>query len=222
MPLLRQLLRVRQLLRGVSRAGDRQAGEGPVLRVELDLAPGVPRASNSARALPSRWCRAGVESGPRAHGPRECPPASRSARRRARRLLKELAQAAMKSVVMDGNTAAAHIAYRVNEVCAIFPITPSSTMAELADAWAARASRTSGARCRSIQQMQSEGGAAGRGARRAAERRAHHDVHGVAGIPADAAQHVQDRGRADALRLSMWRRGRSPRRRCPSSATTRT
>ena len=44
----------------------------------------------------------------------------------------------VKSVVMDGNTAAAHIAYRVNEVCAIFPITPSSTMAELADAWAAQ------------------------------------------------------------------------------------
>ena len=43
-----------------------------------------------------------------------------------------------QSVVMDGNTAAAHIAYRVNEVCAIFPITPSSTMAELADAWAAK------------------------------------------------------------------------------------
>ena len=43
-----------------------------------------------------------------------------------------------KSYVMDGNTAAAHIAYRVNEVCAIFPITPSSTMAELADTWAAQ------------------------------------------------------------------------------------
>ena len=38
--------------------------------------------------------------------------------------------------IMDGNTAAAHVAYRVNEVCAIFPITPSSTMAELADQWA--------------------------------------------------------------------------------------
>ncbi len=34
---------------------------------------------------------------------------------------------------MDGNTAVAHVAYRVNEICAIFPITPSSTMAELAD-----------------------------------------------------------------------------------------
>ena len=50
---------------------------------------------------------------------------------------------AVKSDVMDGNTAAAHIAYRVNEVCAIFPITPSSTMAELADAWAAQASASS-------------------------------------------------------------------------------
>jgi pyruvate-ferredoxin/flavodoxin oxidoreductase len=37
------------------------------------------------------------------------------------------------SATMDGNTAVAHVAYRVNEVCAIFPITPSSTMAELAD-----------------------------------------------------------------------------------------
>ena len=36
---------------------------------------------------------------------------------------------------MDGNTAVAHVAYRVNEVCAIFPITPSSTMADLADQW---------------------------------------------------------------------------------------
>ena len=53
----------------------------------------------------------------------------------------------VKSVVMDGNTAAAHIAYRVNEVCAIFPMTPSSTMAELADAGPHQASKTSGARC---------------------------------------------------------------------------
>ena len=41
-------------------------------------------------------------------------------------------------VVMDGNTAVAHVAYRVNEVCAIYPITPSSTMAELADEWSAQ------------------------------------------------------------------------------------
>ena len=39
---------------------------------------------------------------------------------------------------IDGNEAAAYIAYRVNEVCAIYPITPSSTMAELADEWSAK------------------------------------------------------------------------------------
>jgi pyruvate-ferredoxin/flavodoxin oxidoreductase len=44
----------------------------------------------------------------------------------------------IRTAVMDGNTAVAHVAYRVNEVCAIYPITPSSTMAELADEWAAK------------------------------------------------------------------------------------
>jgi pyruvate-ferredoxin/flavodoxin oxidoreductase len=67
----------------------------------------------------------------------------------------------VKSVVMDGNTAAAHVAYRVNEVCAIFPITPSSTMAELADAWAAQGIKNIWGQVPVIQQMQSEGGAAG-------------------------------------------------------------
>jgi pyruvate-ferredoxin/flavodoxin oxidoreductase len=65
------------------------------------------------------------------------------------------------TAVMDGNTAAAHIAYRVNEVCAIFPITPSSTMAELADAWAAKGLKNIWGQVPIIQQMQSEGGAAG-------------------------------------------------------------
>ena len=67
----------------------------------------------------------------------------------------------VKSVVMDGNTAAAHIAYRVNDVCAIFPITPSSTMAELADAWAAQGLKNIWGQVPIVQQMQSEGGAAG-------------------------------------------------------------
>ena len=66
-----------------------------------------------------------------------------------------------KSVVMDGNTAAVHIAYRVNEVCAVFPITPSSTMPELADAWAAQGIKNIWGQVPVIQQMQSEGGAAG-------------------------------------------------------------
>ena len=62
---------------------------------------------------------------------------------------------------MDGNTAVAHVAYRVNEVCAIFPITPSSTMAELADEWAAGGIRNIWGNIPVVQEMQSEGGAAG-------------------------------------------------------------
>jgi pyruvate-ferredoxin/flavodoxin oxidoreductase len=62
---------------------------------------------------------------------------------------------------MDGNTAVAHVAYRVNEVCAIFPITPSSTMAELADQWAAEGATNIWGNVPVVQEMQSEGGAAG-------------------------------------------------------------
>ncbi|MGA2792469.1 MAG: pyruvate:ferredoxin (flavodoxin) oxidoreductase, partial [Roseiarcus sp.] len=62
---------------------------------------------------------------------------------------------------MDGNTAVAHVAYRVNEVCAIYPITPSSTMAELADEWASLGIRNIWGGVPVVQEMQSEGGAAG-------------------------------------------------------------
>jgi pyruvate-ferredoxin/flavodoxin oxidoreductase len=62
---------------------------------------------------------------------------------------------------MDGNTAVAHVAYRVNEVCAIYPITPSSPMAELADEWTAEGIRNIWGNIPVVQEMQSEGGAAG-------------------------------------------------------------
>ena len=62
---------------------------------------------------------------------------------------------------MDGNTVVAHVAYRVNEVCAIFPITPSSTMAELADQWMAEGRPNIWGNIPVVQEMQSEGGAAG-------------------------------------------------------------
>ena len=62
---------------------------------------------------------------------------------------------------MDGNTAVAHVAYRVNEVCAIYPITPSSTMAELADEWSANGISNIWGNLPVVQEMQSEGGAAG-------------------------------------------------------------
>ena len=65
------------------------------------------------------------------------------------------------TTTMDGNTAVAHVAYRVNEVCAIYPITPSSTMAELADQWVAEGVLNIWGNLPLIQEMQSEAGAAG-------------------------------------------------------------
>jgi len=62
---------------------------------------------------------------------------------------------------IDGNEAAAYVAYRINEVCAIYPITPSSTMAELADEWAAKGTPNIWGQVPDVIEMQSEGGAAG-------------------------------------------------------------
>ena len=62
---------------------------------------------------------------------------------------------------IDGNEAAAYVAYRTNEVCAIYPITPSSTMAELADEWASKELRNIWGQVPDVIEMQSEGGAAG-------------------------------------------------------------
>ncbi|NND89340.1 MAG: pyruvate:ferredoxin (flavodoxin) oxidoreductase [Granulosicoccus sp.] len=63
--------------------------------------------------------------------------------------------------MIDGNEAAAHVAYRINEVCAIYPITPSSTMAELADQWASEGRKNLWGQVPIVAEMQSEGGAAG-------------------------------------------------------------
>lgn len=66
-----------------------------------------------------------------------------------------------KVVTIDGNEAAAHVAYRVNEVCAIYPITPSSPMAELADVWSVKGIKNIWGNIPEVVEMQSEGGAAG-------------------------------------------------------------
>ena len=66
-----------------------------------------------------------------------------------------------KYVVMDGNTAAAYASYAFTEVAAIFPITPSSTMAEKVDEWAARGKKNIFGKPVEVIQMQSEAGAAG-------------------------------------------------------------
>jgi pyruvate-ferredoxin/flavodoxin oxidoreductase len=65
------------------------------------------------------------------------------------------------SVTIDGNEAAATIAYKTNEVIAIYPITPSTPMGELADAWASAGERNLWGTVPLVQEMQSEGGAAG-------------------------------------------------------------
>ncbi|MFL6169088.1 MAG: pyruvate:ferredoxin (flavodoxin) oxidoreductase [Ornithinibacter sp.] len=64
-------------------------------------------------------------------------------------------------VTIDGNQAAVDVAYRLNELCAIYPITPSSTMAELADEWASHGRTNVWGTVPTVVEMQSEGGAAG-------------------------------------------------------------
>ncbi len=66
-----------------------------------------------------------------------------------------------KFLTCDGNQAAAHISYMFSEVAAIYPITPSSTMAEYVDEWAAAGRKNIFGETVSVQEMQSEGGAAG-------------------------------------------------------------
>jgi len=63
--------------------------------------------------------------------------------------------------IMDGNEAAAYIAYKTNEVCAIYPITPSSAMGEWADEWSAKGIRNIFGQVPRVMEMQSEAGAAG-------------------------------------------------------------
>ena len=75
---------------------------------------------------------------------------------------------ARKKISMDGNTAAAHVSYAFTEVAAIYPITPSSPMAEVTDTWSANDKNIFGEPARNIfgervkmTEMQSEAGAAG-------------------------------------------------------------
>ncbi|MCC6238745.1 MAG: pyruvate:ferredoxin (flavodoxin) oxidoreductase [Phycisphaerales bacterium] len=72
-----------------------------------------------------------------------------------------ISTSARPKVTLDGNEAAASIAYRCSQVIAIYPITPSSTMGELADEWASRNRPNLWSSVPAIMEMQSEGGAAG-------------------------------------------------------------
>src|SRR5689334_5317708 len=66
-----------------------------------------------------------------------------------------------QTVTIDGNEAAAYVAYKTNEVIAIYPITPSSPMGESADAWSAADEKNIWGMSPLVREMQSEGGAAG-------------------------------------------------------------
>jgi pyruvate-ferredoxin/flavodoxin oxidoreductase len=66
-----------------------------------------------------------------------------------------------EKVTLDGNEAAAYVAYHVSEVAAIFPITPSSSMGESSDAWSSLGKKNIWGSVPSVVEMQSEGGAAG-------------------------------------------------------------
>ncbi|WP_027184777.1 pyruvate:ferredoxin (flavodoxin) oxidoreductase [Desulfovibrio inopinatus] len=68
---------------------------------------------------------------------------------------------AKKMKTMDGNQAASYVAYAMSETAAIYPITPSSPMAELADEWAAKGTKNIFGQTLEIREMQSEAGAAG-------------------------------------------------------------
>jgi len=67
----------------------------------------------------------------------------------------------VKQVTVDGGNAVAHIAYRVTDICSIYPITPSSDMSELSDVWATQGNKNIWGQVPQVIEMQSEGGAAG-------------------------------------------------------------
>ena len=61
-----------------------------------------------------------------------------------------------KTITVDGNYAAAHVAYALSEVSAIYPITPSSTMGEWVDEWASQGKKNIWGKTVSVCEMQSE------------------------------------------------------------------
>ena len=101
---------------------------------------------------------------------------------------------------MDGNNAAAYVSYAFTEVAGIYPITPSSPMADYVDQWAANGQKNIFGTTVKVCEMQSEAGASGT-PRFSGSRCADHHLHGLSGPAADDPQYVQDRRRAAALRV---------------------
>ncbi len=96
------------------------------------------------------------------------------------------------TVIMDGNEAAASVAYRLSEVVAIYPITPSSPMAEWADQWRSEGKKNIWGALPIVEETAERRRRGRRTARRVAGRGLRDHVYGFAGPAADDPQHVQD------------------------------
>jgi len=98
-----------------------------------------------------------------------------------------------QTVILDGNEACASVAYRMAQVITIYPITPSSTMAEWADQWKEEGRKNIWGTIPVVAEMQSEGGAAGamHGALQAGASGT--TFTASQGLFADDSEHVQDR-----------------------------
>lgn len=95
-----------------------------------------------------------------------------------------------KTMTIDGNTAASHVAYVFSDVAAIYPITPSSPMAEVGDEWAAFGRKNLFGQTMRVAEMQSEGGAAGAVHGSLAGRRAYQHLYCQPGPAAYDSQYV--------------------------------
>ncbi len=97
-----------------------------------------------------------------------------------------------EKVTIDGNEAAAYVAHKLNEVIAIYPITPSSNMGEWADEWSAQDKKNIWGTVPQVVEMQSEGGAAGavHGALQAGRTFLH--IYSFTGFAPDDSEHVQN------------------------------
>ena len=157
---------------------------GPGLRYQLRLRP-LHRLPGVLRAVPGAFDRDDPGRG------------AGSARMRSWRPAIRWTGVQLMRATVDGNEAAASVAYRCSEVCCIFPITPSSPMAEFADEWSSKGRTNLWGTVPAVVEMQSEARRRRRAARRAPGRRARDDVHGLAGPAADDPEHVQDRRGAD-------------------------
>lgn len=91
---------------------------------------------------------------------------------------------------IDGNEAVTRVAYRINEVIAIYPITPSSAMGEWADTWSSEGRPNLWGTVPSVIEMQSEGGACGVCSWSITNRLPDNDIHIIAGIAVDDSQSI--------------------------------